>query len=358
MRRLFAWTLAALLLASGPAAAQILPVATTYHPDTGGGIGAADNTTFTGANTFNGTSLFGGATTFGATVDFLQTSGVGVVKFWSTTAVGATWGSVKHDGTDFILSAGTGALRTALRVLATNAASNYFASGVSIDANSPLYLGGIETHPAVRVVTPNAPDIPSLVTNAGAANCWDVRRSTETATDLGNGLAVAGTATLPCLIVRANSTSTTEYNQVDLLGSHGGNSTTLTDDVATAFFHTPTINLGEAYVGTGDYAIKLLDAANEVQAVSGSFEWDAIRATTGGTVCSVRHLGHDGVLPGLPLKQLSSGTLDVATNGLTCAVVANVATFTMQANTSLTATSFVMVSQANVRLGPAAVIVD
>jgi len=178
MRRLLAWTVAALLLASSPAAAQILPVVETSHPDTGGGgIAAGDSTTFTGANTFNGTSLFGGATTFGAAVDFLQTSGAGVVKFWSTTAAGATWGSVKHDGTDFILSAGTGALRTALRVLGTNATGSYFAAGLSFDANSPLYLGGIDTHPVVRVVTPNAPDIPSLVTNAGAANCWDVRRS-------------------------------------------------------------------------------------------------------------------------------------------------------------------------------------
>ena len=358
MRRLTAWTLAALLLASSPAAAQILPVVETSHPDTGGGIAADANTTFTGANTFNGTSLFGGATTFGAAVNFLQTSGAGVVKFWSTTAAGATWGSVKHDGTDFVLSAGTGVLLTALRVYDTSGTDSYFAAGVSFNAGSALYLGGVQGVPQIRATTVNAPDIGSLVTDAAAANCWDVRRSNENVTDLGNGLAVAGTATQPCLILRAASTSTIEYNQLDMLGSHGGNLTTLVDDAATAFFHTPTINLGEAYVGTGGYAIKLLDAANEVQTVSGSFEWDAIRATTGGTVCSIRHVGHDGTLPGLPLKQLSSGTLDVATNGLACAVVANVTTFTMRANTTLTATSFVMVSQVNVRLGPAAVIVD
>lgn len=181
-----------------------------------------------------------------------------------------------------------------------------------------------------------------------------ITESADAGFDFQNGPCATAACTEPALIIHGAAQNTTEWNALNHYGSHGGAVVTLTDNTATAFFHTAAISAGGLYAGTGTYAVKIVDAANEVQTAVGTFEWYGMNGNTGGVVCGIQQVGNDGVLPGLPLQATSSGTLTVA---LTTAAT-TACTFKMTADTSLTAATFTMTFQANVRTGPAEIVID
>jgi hypothetical protein len=208
--------------------------------------------------------------------------------------------------------------------------------------------GGFQPYNTVQ--TPDATQILPVA----AANAVQIKQLSLTG-DAANGLCGTGAcSSVAAVIHSATNSDTSQYNHLNFYGSGGGSLTTLTDNVATTFFHTPTLSAnGNTYIGNGHYAIRIIDAAGEVQIGSGEYTFYALRANTGGTVCGIQHVGHDGTNPGLPLQAVSSGTLTLA---LDCAVASNVASFRMTANTSLTATTFTMTAQFNLRTGPAELI--
>jgi hypothetical protein len=207
--------------------------------------------------------------------------------------------------------------------------------------------GGFQPYSTVQ--TPDATQILPIA----AANAVQVRQL-SLINDSGNGLCGTGAcASVAAIIKSATNGDATQYNHLNYYGSGGGSLTTLTDNTATTFFHTPTIAAAGVYAGNGTYVVKVIDAAGEVQVASGSYAFYAVRGNTGGTVCAIQEVGHDGTNPGLPLKVTSSGTLTVA---LSCTVASNVASFKMTADTSLTATTFNLTGQFNLRTGPAELI--
>lgn len=238
----------------------------------------------------------------------------------------------------------------------TFTALNSFTGGIqTVDTTGSSGLG-LGTSGLVKLLysTTQTPDAPLLATGT-LSNSFGLIELADNAFDFNNGLAGTAAATDPAFVVHSHNQNTTEYNHLNFMGSHGGNLTTLTDNTATAFFHTPTVTAGQCYIGTGTYAVKVVDGSNETQVAAGTFEWYVMRGNTGGTVSGIQQTGNDGVLAGLPLKATSSGTLTVA---LTTTVTSNVATFFMTADTSLTPTVFTMSSQVDVRLGPAEVLAD
>ncbi len=249
--------------------------------------------------------------------------------------------------------------------IATLGAGNAFTSNMSVAGTTTLGFTQIPTNLIVfgpndgtstfiGKVTALTPDAYVMFTGS-LSNSIHMQETADSAFDFNNGLSTTNASTDPALIIHSHNQNTTEYNQLNFMGSHGGNVTTLTDNVATTFAHSPTITAGQIYAGTGTYAVKVVDAGSEVQVATGTFEWYAMRGTTGGTVGGIQNVGNDGVLPGLPLKAVSSGTLAIT---LSAAVASNVVSFQMTADTSLTPTTFTMTSQLDVRTAPAEMIAD
>lgn len=297
----------------------------------------------------------------------LDTSGIGIPVntsiHWMALGVGNVADvGIARSGTETIC-VNTGGVNCAalgdLAVDAFTASSGTFsgAGGVSVTGSnialsSNLGLVGTSTttqgffYPNLGGQTPDTVGIGV----GSVSNSLHIAESADlfNGDDFNNGLAGTGANTHPAIVISPNALSTPGYNQLDFLGSHGGNLKALTDNTATVFFHTPTIAAGEAYIGTGTYSVKVLNSANEVQVASGTYEWYAMNGNTGGSVCGIKSVGNG-------INDISSGTLST---DLTCTVASNVASFKMTADTSLTATSFFMVAQANVRIGPAAVIAN
>lgn len=172
----------------------------------------------------------------------------------------------------------------------------------------------------------------------------------------GNGVANGFCGTAACAtsatvsVHSSTSNNTTDFTQMNTSGYHGGCRVTLTDNTATAIFHTVAISAGVTYSGGGTVCVHVKDAANETQAGCGHITWNGFNGNTGGVACSIAQ-DTGGILGALAA---SSGTAVTATP-LT-ATAATGCTFKLTIDTTLTATEFYAVVQTNQMTGAAEII--
>ena len=227
------------------------------------------------------------------------------------------WLGLTHDGTNGLLSVGTGDIRTAAAITATSGqiyAAN--ANGISQDAASPHWFGGSGTSPSIRYATTLTPDALLITSRNGTSNSVHIAEDADVAFDFANGPAGTAVAVQPQLIVHSQNQSTTEYSSYAANAVQSQRRRALTEAGAAEQVFQITTATTESGGGEIHYKVHATDATPDYAVREGFVRF--VFVNNAGTVTATLSAA----------AETGDGSVLINTNAktLTYALTANVAT--------------------------------